>query len=104
MLTTSKEPAYIPYFVHEAEMDRLERLNKRWFIIALIIFLAFIGTNAGWIWYESQFEDQVVTESYTSTADGNSTAVANGDGSVTIYGVEGNVHPNDTNAPAENGW
>lgn len=91
-MENTKQPTSIPYFVHEAEMDRLERLNKRWFITALIIFLAFIATNAGWLYYESQFEDQTITESYTSTADGYSTAIANGDGSVTVYGVEGNLH------------
>lgn len=102
-MENTKQPANIPYFVHEAEMDRLERANRRWFVTALIIFLAFIGTNVYWIWYESQFQDQVVTETYTSTADGNSTAIANGDGSVTFYGGESDVHEDNPDAQAQNG-
>lgn len=64
-MENTKQPTTIPYFIHEAEMDRLERLNKRWFITALIIFIAFIVTNAGWLYYESQFEDQTITQTIT---------------------------------------
>lgn len=73
-MENTKQPANIPYFVHEAEMDRLERANKRWFITALIIFLAFIGTNVYWIWYESQFQDVVVTQ---ENADGYNNYIGN---------------------------
>lgn len=98
-----REMSTIPYVVHESEMDRLERQNKRWFALALIIFIALIGTNCGWIWYESQFQDQVVTETYTSTADGSATAIANGDGSVTVYGGESNLHEDNQDSQAESG-
>lgn len=56
------ESAMIPFYVHEGEVYRLERANRRLFILMLIVFLAFITTNAGWIIYESQFEDVVVTQ------------------------------------------
>ena len=52
----------IPYYVHEGEMARQERHIKRLWILCIIIFAALIGTNAGWLWYESQFEDQVITQ------------------------------------------
>lgn len=52
----------IPYFVHEGVMARMERVNKRLWILCLVMFLALVGTNAGWIWYESQFVDVEVTE------------------------------------------
>lgn len=46
----------IPYLAHEAEMARQERIVKRLWILCLIIFLAFVGSNLAWIVYESQFE------------------------------------------------
>ena len=51
----------VPYILHEAEMSRLERVIKRLWILCIIMFLALVGTNAGWIWYESQFEEVVTT-------------------------------------------
>ena len=57
-----KEREPVPYFLHEAVLARQERNTKRLFILCIIIFIALIATNAGWIWYESQFEDIVVTQ------------------------------------------
>ena len=51
-----QEAVSIPFFVHENEMTRLERLNKRWFIAFLVALIMLFVTNAGWIIYESQFE------------------------------------------------
>lgn len=44
------------YITYESAMARMERANKRNFIIIIILILALIATNAGWIIYESQFE------------------------------------------------
>ena len=57
-----EQPASIPFYVHEGEINRLERINKRFFILLLIVFFALVGTNAYWIWYESRYEDVVVTQ------------------------------------------
>lgn len=46
----------VPYLVHEAEMTRQERTIRRLFILCLVIFIAFVGSNLAWIIYESQFE------------------------------------------------
>ena len=54
--TEDQKVATVPFFVHEATVERLERVNKRWFVFALIVFIALIATNAGWIVYESQYE------------------------------------------------
>lgn len=56
------KPENIPYIVHEDQMVRQERTIKRLWILCIIIFLALICTNAGWIVYESQWEDQVITQ------------------------------------------
>lgn len=42
--------------VHESDLDRLERINKRWFWAWLITFLLLVGCVAGFMWYESQWE------------------------------------------------
>lgn len=78
----NKETAMIPYYVHEGEISRLERLNKRLWILILVIFISLIGTNAGWIIYESQYEDIVVTQDVDT---GEGTAVVSGTGNA-IYG------------------
>ena len=87
----------IPYFVHQDDMNRLDQSHKRvekWLlIVCLVIFLAFVGTNAWWMWYENQFED-VVTETYTADTDNGGTAIANGNGSVTLNG-ESDLYKNN---------
>lgn len=62
----NKQNVEIPYFVHESVVTRMERLNKRLWILCLILIIALIGTNAAWIYYESQWE---VVETTTVTQD-----------------------------------
>lgn len=58
--------AQIPYIAYEATVDRLDKQLKRMFVIILVLVLLLVGTNAGWLWYESQFVDEVYTvEAYT---------------------------------------
>lgn len=52
----------VPYIVHEAAMARLERTIKRLWILCIVMFSAFVISNAIWIYYESGFEDVVVTQ------------------------------------------
>lgn len=48
-----------------------ERTIKRlWVLIILLIVLLF-GTNAAWIYYESQFEEYTITQDAEQEADGN---------------------------------
>ena len=74
--------AMIPYYVHEGEMVRMERLNKRWFISFLIVLVMLFATNAGWIIYESQFETVDIDQQVET---GDSPAVVSGMGDA-IYG------------------
>ena len=46
----------IPYIAFEAALARLERTIRRLWILAIILVGLLLATNAGWIWYESQFE------------------------------------------------
>lgn len=52
----------IPYIAHESEVARLERIIKRMWILCIIIFAALIGTNAGWLYYESQWTETEITQ------------------------------------------
>ena len=52
-----KEPESVPYIVHEASMARMERQAKRLWIAVLLLIVLLVGTNAAWIWHESQFSD-----------------------------------------------
>lgn len=51
----------VPYIVFETELARLERIIKREFLIIIIILIMLVGTNACWLYYESQFEEVVTT-------------------------------------------
>lgn len=68
------EEKMIPYFAHEGDMARMERANKRLFILLLVIptilIIALIGTNAAWISYENSFEDKVEIEAEQETSEG----------------------------------
>jgi hypothetical protein len=69
----------IPYSIHEGMMARQERTIRRLWILCIIIFIALIATNAGWIYYESQFTDEIVTERIEQDVDtGNGNANVNG--------------------------
>lgn len=78
-------PEQIPYIVHEGMMARQERTIRRLWILCIIIFVAFVGSNCAWMYYESQFTDEVTT-SYTSDATDGGNAIINDSGEVTING------------------
>jgi hypothetical protein len=60
-------------FVQEMYAAALERTIKRLWILAIILILALIGTNLGWLYYENQFEDlTTVTQDVSAEADGDS--------------------------------
>lgn len=54
--------AMIPYFAHEGEMVRMERVVKRLWITVILLIVLLVGTNAIWIIYENSFEDIVITQ------------------------------------------
>ena len=55
----------IPFAAHESAMARAERHTKAliWVIVLLIVLL--VGTNAGWLWYESTMETVIETTETT---------------------------------------
>ena len=89
---TNKNPASVPYVVHESAMARAERRTKSliWVIVLLIVLL--VGTNAGWLWYENQFEvvEETTTTITQDNADGYNNYIGN-DGDI----VNGNADDQD---------
>lgn len=85
----------IPYTVHESDMARMDRQIKRLWIVLIMTIVFLVGSNAAWIWYESQFMDEV-TETIETSADGGGNAygtIVSGDNSEVNYGEsEGNAN------------
>ena len=50
------EQANVPYIAHESMMARLERITHRQWIVILVLILALVASNVGWILYEAQWE------------------------------------------------
>lgn len=76
----------VPYVVHESEMARSERNNKRLWIVILVLIGALIGTNFAWIIYGSQFD---VVEETTITQE-------NDNGYNNYIGNDGDINYGET--------
>ena len=64
------EKADVPYIAHESMMARLERITHRQWIVILVLILALVASNLGWIVYESQWETyEEVTVSQDATTE-----------------------------------
>lgn len=74
----------VPYVVHEGAMVRMERTIKKLWIIIIILIAALLGTNAAWIYYESQFEYFSVTQE-------------NEDGYNNFIGNDGDIYNGEAN-------
>ena len=66
------------YLEFESSQARMERVNKRLWILCIILIVSLIGTNGGWLWYESQFTDTEVSQEI-DTGDGDATVIGVGD-------------------------
>lgn len=77
-------PENVPYIVHESAMARMERQVKRLWIVVIICIAMIVASNAGWLWYESQFE--TIEYSYDYQQDGQGTNII-GDGNDVVNGA-----------------
>lgn len=84
----------IPYIAFESVTSRQERTIKRLWILCLVLIIALLGTNAGWLYWENQWEDVVVTQDVEATADGDSDLNLNTIGG-DFYGGESEGEAND---------
>lgn len=78
-----KLPQSIPYVAHESTMTRIERVLKRQWVVIILLIVMLVGTNAAWLWYESQFEVvETTTEIVQDNPNGNNNYIGN-DGNTT---------------------
>lgn len=96
-LTKEQGDALVPYFSVDREMHRLEKFNKRLFILALVLLIALAATNGAWIVYENQFEDIRIEQDGETTTGSN---YFNGTGELNLYGESETSYQNP---PPEDG-
>ena len=84
---------HIPFVVHEADMTRLERTNRRVWILCIILAAMLFGTNAGWLYYESQFE---IMNSTTEITQENESGFNN------YIGNDGDIHNGEADNQGNN--
>lgn len=80
----------IPFVMHEAEMARAERTQKRLFIVILVLLFLLLATNAGWLIYTSQFDDVTTTQTVEQDAESGNNQFIGGD----FYGGTESDHNN----------
>lgn len=67
-----EEQINVPYIVHEADMARMERSNKRLSVLATILVALLFISNALWIWMWNQYEYvDTVTTTVSQDGEGN---------------------------------
>lgn len=87
-LNDEQKSVTIPYFLHEGEMERLEKINKKQFVLIILLIIALIGTNAGWIIYESQFDTYYYQQDVDSENSSATALLNTGEGDVIYYGED----------------
>ena len=83
---TDKTPANVPYVVHESAMARAERQSKRLVVVIILLILLLVGSNIGWMVYESSFETVESTVEEDVVVDAGENGIANyigNDGDIT---------------------
>lgn len=71
-------PEPVPYLVHEGILARMERSNRRLFIIVLVLIAVLAASWIGFFIYESQFEDVSVSQD-VDTGEGDAYVAGVGD-------------------------
>lgn len=72
------------YLMWESCQYRNERINTKLWIVVLVLIVALIGTNVGWLYYESQWQYVQTETSIEATQDGENNIINGGD----YYGAE----------------
>lgn len=80
-----RAPQPVDFLTHQADMARMERANKRLWILLIIMLALLLVTNAAWIWYEAQYEEE--SWAFEAHTENGGNAIANGNGEVNYYGV-----------------
>ena len=79
MSEKDREVCTIPYFAHEGEMSRMERIVSRLIVVIILLIVLLVGSNVAWVIYENQFQDVVVTQEADTSGGGNNYLNGTGD-------------------------
>lgn len=82
----------IPFIAFEEAQARMERVNKRLWIVTILLIISLVASNGAWIYYESQW--QVVEDTTTIEAEQGDGINIVGGGNVN-YGTESKTDQND---------
>ena len=79
--SNKQDAVVIPYYIAESMADRQSLTIKRLWIICILLIILLVGTNALWLWYESQFEyyEEIEQEIEAEMEDGDFTVIGIGD-------------------------
>lgn len=69
----------ISFAAYESQGTRLERSNKRLFILNVVLVIVLFVSNALWVIYESQFRNEIQIEQEVDTGDGDAYVTGIGD-------------------------
>ena len=94
--TCTHRPDPVPFAVHESAMARMERTIRRLWILLIVLVVLLVGSNALWIWYESQMETVEQTEVEMENESGFVSYVGR---DVSIYNGEDQGYENETPCP-----
>jgi len=93
----------VPYIVHEGDMARMERSNKRLWIVILVLIVIVIVSNIAWLCYENSMEDVTTTNEVTQELDTNGGGDAMINGDVSIGKSKENSENNNQDTQEESG-
>lgn len=86
-LSKEEKAVSIPYYVHEWEMYRMERINKRLFAAFLVVLVMLFASNLAWVIYEMSYDTYYYAQEATAEGNGDAAALlSTGEGSVTFNG------------------
>lgn len=77
--TETKTPATVPYQVFKDFKETAKANSLKWFIICLVLIVLLVGSNIGWLIYESQFETIETTQDVIQEADNGENHFIGGD-------------------------
>ncbi len=86
----------VPYYVMEGVVDRQSTTIKRMWVLCILLVVLLVGSNAGWLWYESQFEDVETTQKVEQEVE-----TDDNDGGIIITGI-GNIYGEDKTNNTDN--
>ena len=95
--TETKMPTTVPYQVFKDFKETAKANSLKWFIICLVLIVLLVGSNIGWLIYESQFETVETVEEYQieqNAESGNNNSIING-GEVLNGETDNNLQENN---------